>query len=103
MSLPSKITPTEKYEFTGAGVFVPKSGQLLEGHVVFDRLVRLTEERDHLLAQLRSMQHLSAAAFDYWDADMDSKVGKYLKAMAGYSPGYLVETDAITETLNKYE
>lgn len=46
------------------------------------------------LEVIQIMQEKARKGHDYWNKDQDSKVGKYLGAMAGYLPGYWPELDA---------
>ena len=38
-------------------------------------------------------------AYEHWDNDNDSKVGKMLSALSGYLPGYMAKTDKISNAL----
>ena len=47
---------------------------------------------------LWTYKRVAAEAFDHWDADRDSKVGKTLRAMAGDLRGYRADLDAALAT-----
>ena len=48
-----------------------------------------------LFARLQDVVTLAKEMHGHWDADRDSKVGKYLLALCGYCPGYDKRTDEI--------
>ncbi len=50
------------------------------------------EEINHLRQFIALLKKTANGAFDYWDKDQDSKVGKWLLAMAG-RPGIILEID----------
>lgn len=48
---------------------------------------------------LRELKRIAGEAFDAWDADRDSRVGKMLLALAGNKPGYRADIDALHASL----
>ena len=64
-----------------------------------DMAIRLIEERDELLAALNDAVQIAKVAHEYWDRDKDSKVGRYLMALAGYLPGYSGLTDGVHKAI----
>ena len=44
--------------------------------------------KDELRKSISDLREYSEATFEYWDKDMDHKVGKRLQAMAGKLKGY---------------
>ena len=59
----------------------------------------LMDTRDELLAALNDAVQIAKTAHEYWDSDQDSKVGKYLMALAGYLPGYSGLTDGVHKAI----
>ncbi len=64
-------------------------------------------ERSKLESQCGDLQDalddavsVAKTAFEHWDNDQDSKVGKYLLALAGRLPGYDGRTDAVHKALS---
>lgn len=64
--------------------------------------LKLERERDELLAVLAGIERTAAKVHAHWDADEDSKVGKYLLALCGANKGYMPETDAVRAALAKH-
>ena len=60
----------------------------------------LRKERDELLSALEDAVSVAYSAHDHWDKDQDSKVGKYLIALAGWMPGYDGRTDAVHNAIS---
>jgi hypothetical protein len=60
----------------------------------------LLVQRDELLTALNDAVQIAKVAHEYWDSDQDSKVGKYLMALAGYLPGYSGLTDGIHKAIS---
>ena len=56
-------------------------------------------QRDELLAALNDAVQIAKVAHEYWDRDQDSKVGKYLMALAGNLPGYSALTDGVHKAI----
>ena len=57
------------------------------------------QQRDELLVALNDAVQIAKVAHEYWDSDQDSKVGKYLMALAGYLPGYSGLTDGVHKAI----
>ncbi len=63
------------------------------------QLVKVTQERDALLAACLVLIKAATDAEDHWQNDRDSKVGKLLCAMIGQLPGYRAELDNAAQTI----
>lgn len=61
-----------------------------------------TPDMAELVEALQAAVRLAKEAFENWDSDNDSKVGKILGAMAGWSVNYHVDADNLHATLEKY-
>lgn len=66
-------------------------------------LAETKRQRDDLLDALIHFKIQAGVAYDYWDADQDSKVGKRLLALAGRLPGYHKDIDAAHAAIAKTE
>ncbi|MFA5767833.1 MAG: hypothetical protein WC919_07995 [Candidatus Paceibacterota bacterium] len=51
---------------------------------------------------LKLVQKIALEAFKHWDNDEDMKVGKILQALAGILPGYRVDTDLLSSTIDTF-
>ena len=64
-----------------------------------DMANEVVKQRDELLAALNDAVQIAKVAHEYWDRDQDSKVGKYLMALAGNLPGYSALTDGVHKAI----
>lgn len=89
----------------GALAYVSVAGArgriLAEAKANAARLAHCWNCHDELVAALRTMVKVADEAQDHWDADRDSKVGKYLSAMAGHLKGYRADLTAVHAVLQK--
>lgn len=68
-----------------------------------EELEKLQAENQKLKQTLLLIRPIAKIAFEYWDLDNDSKVGKILKALTGSLPGYMEETDQINEVVKQVQ
>ena len=68
-------------------------------YVLAEDFNRVKKQRDELLAALNDAVQIAKVAHEYWDRDQDSKVGKYLMALAGNLPGYSALTDGVHKAI----
>jgi len=60
-----------------------------------DKISQLESDNRKLRVGLWRLSSWAERAYDHWDSDDDSKVGKILLSMAGELPGYSAEIDEI--------
>jgi hypothetical protein len=72
-------------------VALPHVRELVRRANAFDAL---EVQRDALLVACETLVKVADEAHSHWDADRDSKVGKYLAAMAGHLTKYRADLDA---------
>lgn len=64
-------------------------------------LATLRAENDRLRALNLALQQKALDGYRAWDRDQDAKAGKVLKALAGLSPGYWPDIDALRAALGE--
>lgn len=65
------------------------------------RRVKAEAEAARLRALNLALQQKALDGYRAWDLDQDAKAGKVLKALAGLSPGYWPDIDALRAALGK--
>ena len=58
-----------------------------------NEMPKLIEKIERLKKAIWLLKTYAGETYRYWDTDQDSKVGKRLAAMAGFSPGYNEKID----------